>query len=211
MVSKKQTEANQRNAQKSTGPKTPDGKAIVRFNALKHGLRAENALLLPGEDGDDMGRLAKHVRADLNPVGEMEHLLVERIIAAIWRLRRASQIETGILAWEYYGLQSTRASRLVRSYEHSQLGSLMGEPIITDELKHEQALQKVREIDEIKESEIPTLGLTFMKTQDAFTKLARYETSIERSLYRALDRLERLQASRKAQDTDPIDTPVPDD
>lgn len=208
MTSEKQAQANRRNARKSTGPKTQDGKAVVRFNALKHGLRAENALLLPGEDSEDLDKLAKRVRSDLNPVGEMEHLLVERIISATWRLRRANQIETGILAWEYYGIQSDRASREVRKYEDNQLSSLFGETTITDEHKHEQALKKVREIDEIRESEIPTLGMAFMKAQDAFTKLARYETTIERSLYRALEHLERLQTSRKAQGNDPEDTPI---
>ena len=49
MTSDKQADANRRNARKSTGPKTPEGKAAVRLNALKHGLLA-NDVLLPGED-----------------------------------------------------------------------------------------------------------------------------------------------------------------
>ena len=67
MTSKKQIQANRRNARKSTGPKTAKGKAVVRLNALKHGLRAENALLLPGEDGEELSKLARRVSADLNP------------------------------------------------------------------------------------------------------------------------------------------------
>ena len=49
MTSDKKAEANRRNALKSTGPKTPEGKAAVRLNALRHGLRSEE-ILLPGED-----------------------------------------------------------------------------------------------------------------------------------------------------------------
>ena len=46
MTSDKQAQANRRNALKSTGPKTPEGKDAVRLNALKHGLRSEEILEL---------------------------------------------------------------------------------------------------------------------------------------------------------------------
>jgi hypothetical protein len=49
MATQKQIEANRRNAQKSTGPKTEAGKATAKFNALKHGMTAEVAVL-PHED-----------------------------------------------------------------------------------------------------------------------------------------------------------------
>jgi hypothetical protein len=49
MTSTRKSEANRRNALKSTGPKTPEGQAVVRFNALKHGLLSRE-VLLPGED-----------------------------------------------------------------------------------------------------------------------------------------------------------------
>lgn len=49
MTSDNKAEANRRNALKSTGPSTPEGKAAVHLNALRHGLRSEQ-ILLPGED-----------------------------------------------------------------------------------------------------------------------------------------------------------------
>ena len=61
MTSEKKAEANRRNALKSTGPKTPEGKAAVRLNALKHGLRSEE-VLLPGEDGEALTELGEHPR-----------------------------------------------------------------------------------------------------------------------------------------------------
>jgi hypothetical protein len=51
MTSDKQARANRRNALKSTGPNTPEGKAAVRHNALRHGLGSSD-ILLPGEDED---------------------------------------------------------------------------------------------------------------------------------------------------------------
>src|SRR5215213_3873498 len=80
MTSKKQIQANKQNALKSTGPKTPEGKASARLNATKHGLLSQEALL-PGEDEEALKELAERLRAELQPVGEMESLLVEKIVA----------------------------------------------------------------------------------------------------------------------------------
>src|SRR5215213_4516480 len=87
MTNDKKAEANRRNALKSTGPKTPEGKAAVRLNALRHGLLSQE-ILLPGEDEEAFRDLGEHLRAELQPVGELENLLVDRIISAYWRLRR---------------------------------------------------------------------------------------------------------------------------
>jgi len=56
MASKKQIEANRRNALKRSGPKTPDGKATARLNATKHGLLSQE-VLLPGEDEEALKEL----------------------------------------------------------------------------------------------------------------------------------------------------------
>ena len=205
MTSEKQIKANRRNARKSTGPKTPEGKAIVRFNALKHGLRSENALLLPGEDGSALGQLREHICADLMPMGELENLLVDQVVACIWKLRRLNLIEDGVLAWQYYGIQAERREREARSYEKSGLDFLMGDIEITDERKREEALQLAREAREIQESEIPTVGLAFIKSQDTFSRLTRYQTMLERSLYRAIHELKELQAERKSDEDSAID------
>jgi hypothetical protein len=87
MTSTRKSEANRRNALKSTGPKTPEGKAAVRLNAIKHGLLSRE-VLLPGEDEDALRVLAESLRAELQPVGELEYLLVDRITSLLWRLRR---------------------------------------------------------------------------------------------------------------------------
>ena len=76
MASKKQIQANRRNALKSTGPKTPEGKSLARLNATKHGLHSQE-VLLPGEDEAALKELAERLRAELQPVGEIDSLLVE--------------------------------------------------------------------------------------------------------------------------------------
>src|SRR5215208_5158726 len=113
MASRKQIEANRRNALKTSGPKTPEGKDTARLNATKHGLLSQE-ILLPGEDKEALKELAERLRAELQPVGEMERLLVEWIIDATWRLRRLSRVEAGIFAFDLYEeLESMRGADIV--------------------------------------------------------------------------------------------------
>jgi transposase len=124
MTSDKKAEANRRNALKSTGPKTPDGKAAVRLNALKHGLRSEE-ILLWGEDEDALRELGERLRNELQPAGELENLLVDRIIASYWRLRRVGRVEAGIFAWEHSEELAERAEREAQGYESNKDEDLM--------------------------------------------------------------------------------------
>jgi hypothetical protein len=70
MTSDRKAEANRRNALKSTDPRTPEGKAAVRMNALRHGILSRE-ILLPGEDEEALRELGEHLRAELQPVGEL--------------------------------------------------------------------------------------------------------------------------------------------
>lgn len=94
-----QLAANRQNALRSTGPRTAEGKAAVTRNALRHGLTAE-LVVLPTEDALAFAEFAEDLRESLRPVGAMEDLLAERLVAAAWRLRRALAIEQGIMRAE---------------------------------------------------------------------------------------------------------------
>jgi len=123
MTSEKKAQANRQNALKSTGPKTPEGKDAVRLNAMKHGLLCQE-VLLPGEDEEALRELSEHLWTELKPVGEMENLLVDRIIASHWRLRRLGRVEAGIFAWERYEELVERAEREAQGYARIVLASL---------------------------------------------------------------------------------------
>jgi hypothetical protein len=86
-VSKKQLAANRANAKKSTGPRTPEGKARSAFNNLRHGLYSDRPLL-PHEDHDAFRDFAIPVYLDLNPAPGVERALVRNIVDLAWRLRR---------------------------------------------------------------------------------------------------------------------------
>ncbi len=155
MTSEKQAQANRQNARKSTGPRTPEGKDRASNNAVKHGLLSQE-VLIRGEDGAALRELSERLREELKPVGELEDMLMDRIVAAHWRLRRLGRVETDIF---------TNLSRASDS-----------------------------------------LGGAFMIDShhgNAFSKLSRYETPIERSLYKAVHELQRLQAARRAEDSVP--------
>jgi len=96
MSSDRRIQANQRNARRSTGPRTAAGKAVSRLNALTHGAFA-NDLLLPGEDAPAFHRLEARYLAQFKPATPNETFLVQRMILAAWRLPRIAATESRVL------------------------------------------------------------------------------------------------------------------
>jgi hypothetical protein len=93
MTSEAQLSANRLNSMKSTGPRTRAGKTAVALNGMKHGLLTRECLI-KGENEAHLVQFGKRLRAQLAPLGELELLLVERIISNAWRLRRLVAVET---------------------------------------------------------------------------------------------------------------------
>jgi hypothetical protein len=110
MATRKQRAANRRNAQLSTGPKSPEGKAAVRLNALKHGLTAENAVI-NGEDQVDFDELRTAFLEQFQPAGPLETALVQQVVMAQWRLTRCRGIETGLFELCLFDLQDDNEAR----------------------------------------------------------------------------------------------------
>jgi hypothetical protein len=96
LISQRQHAANLLNALRSTGPNTTEGKAAVRLNALRYGLRARS-LLLPGEDPAEFERLFAGLEADWRPQNQTERLLVEQMAVAQWKLARLETGESSLL------------------------------------------------------------------------------------------------------------------
>jgi len=96
MTSFRQIEANRRNALRSTGPSTEDGKRRSRQNAVRHGLCAETVIEIV-EDVDDYSGFEAAVIADYDAQTAVERELVLRLASLLWRLRRTTAIETDLL------------------------------------------------------------------------------------------------------------------
>ena len=199
MTSMRRVEANRRNAQRSTGPKSATGKAVVARNATTHGLFSRQALL-PDEAPQALEDLGEAVRAALNPEGAQEEVLVELMVDVLWRRRRLGRVEAGIFSWKQYRILADRASREARTHERSALTAFSEEPdppLITDPKKHQEAMVAAEQMRARGNEPTATMGLTFIRAASALITLSRYEASLERSYYRALHELQRLQHARR--------------
>src|SRR5262244_2426362 len=110
MTSIKQIEANRRNSLKSTGPKTEAGKRTSRCNAVRHGLTAETVIGAL-EDAEDYKAFEAAVTADYHVQSAVERELVLRLASLLWRLRRATTMETGLFDIQAEHLRGYRQAR----------------------------------------------------------------------------------------------------
>src|SRR6266540_4796100 len=88
-----QIDANRRNAQKSTGPQTPEGKAAVRMNSLRHGLRART-VVLPGENREEFNQLCDDLEREWEPQSRTAQFYL--VVISQWKLTRMELGEAGI-------------------------------------------------------------------------------------------------------------------
>ena len=92
MSTERQVEANRRNAERSTGPRTQNGKSRSAANALRHGLTAKQIVLFD-EKPTDFNAFRTSLLHKLNPNGDLEEVLAERIVVDSWRRRRIPVLE----------------------------------------------------------------------------------------------------------------------
>ena len=99
IISHKKLEANRRNALKSSGPKTIDGKRLSSLNSLKHGLTAEKFVII-GENIKEIETFRDRMIVSLKPVGVEQEVIAEKIIEIAIRLKRIKNIEAGVFNQE---------------------------------------------------------------------------------------------------------------
>lgn len=174
-ISDKQLAANRRNATRSTGPRTPEGKARAAQNAIQHGLCAQR-ITLPGEDAHEWAVFHHQFLLDLQPNDALERLMVDRIALAAWRLQRAAHYENSLIEREI-----AKAERGVE--ESRRFADKFGKP------------QAAKRNDG---EAIGASAVNACLAGKAFGALNRYETGIERGMFKAIDRFERLRATREA-------------
>ena len=118
-------EINRRNAQKSTGPRTPEGKNRSRFNAVKHGMTART-LVLPDEDASVLQMRLESWINDLQPQSNVEQALVEQAVHASWKLERADRAEVARLS---HIMESVPAEEVNR---HREEAAALGRQLFSD-------------------------------------------------------------------------------
>ncbi len=113
MATLRQIEANRRNALKSTGPRSIEGKAASRLNALKTGIHAQLEII-PSEDANELAALAAEYCGRFQPAAPEERALVDSLVHHEWLLRRLRAAEAQL--WDYT-IMDTESSRLPNDYE----------------------------------------------------------------------------------------------
>jgi hypothetical protein len=189
MTSIKQLEANRRNARLSTGPVTDEGKRRSRQNAVRHGLTAEtviNAL----EDAEDYAAFEMAITADYDAQTAVERELVLRLASLLWRLRRATAIESGLFKIQAKQLLQFRERRQAYQDRQKIIDSMYGDVIGTEEDMRQQCNDPTDDLDAGSRLTAHTadqsnaithsfLRLTNLPTYP-LDRLSRYETTLWR-------------------------------
>ena len=186
MASFRQIEANRRNARLSTGPVTEEGKRKSRQNALRHGLTAETVIDAL-EDAKDYAAFEMAVAADYDAQSAVERELVLRLASLLWRLRRATAIETGLFRIQAKHLLQFRRRRQADRDRQTIIDELYGNADASrDDLRPDQN-DLARGID----TRAPSPDALADQTDDlthAFVRLSNLATY-------PLDRLSRYEAT----------------
>jgi hypothetical protein len=132
MSSFRQIEANRRNARLSTGPVTEEGKKRSRQNGLRHGLTAETVIDAL-EDAEDYAAFEMAVTADYDAQSAVERELVLRLASLLWRLRRATAIESGLFKIQAKHLLQFRQRRLAHQVRPKMIDSTYRDGRATEE------------------------------------------------------------------------------
>lgn len=270
-ISDKQLQANRQNTLKSTGPRTELGKSFSSKNATTHGLCAQQ-IVIEGETQEEYNDFRNILIASLAPVGPVETLLVDIIVAGFWRHRRTGQIEAQVLDNLREDLSAERLAnspdpmlitlpgpattqiriglaikrlleRYLESESNPQVVSTLSQVedtieyfkthpdtvYIPDLMRFMQYLREIsvdsdffsdqdtRDLDKaiedlsrikaaILEDARPNLGHAIsadFSSNNIVSKLTRYATQIQGSLFKAMHELQRLQATRQGQQVPP--------
>jgi len=178
MATQKQIKANRKNAQKSTGPKTDEGKAAVSQNAVKHGLFAQSVIY--GENQAEYEAFHDNFLADHAPVVAMELFLAERAANLAWRLKRAERMQNEVIEDMIGRKVTTNPARRARESYYYNQGRRPDEPGV--------------DLDDLPLGRIATIDFGYCRVLD---RMLMYERRIENSLHKTLRELERRQLIRQ--------------
>ena len=196
MTSLKQIEANRRNAEDSTGPRSKAGKQRSSRNAIRHGLTAET-VIEPLEDVEDYSAFEQAIAASFDPETAVERELILRLASLLWRLRRATSIETALFQVK---IEHDSGPQAVSELPPSPPSRLVGIQV---------APASIRGRDDV--GVVPTMGTGMQETRtelaccflgvtnladDAFERLGRYEAALWRQVRQTLFSLEGLHLGR---------------
>jgi hypothetical protein len=184
--------ANRRNALKSTGPRTVEGKGKVSLNALKHGILSKELIVRNSggtEDPREYAVLYSAIHAHYQPLGAMEELLVERIAVCNWRLKRVLRAERDAFEEQIELVAHGGLPQHIKIH--------IGEFGVNPKTGKLERWEDFEDEEEEEEEELPTTPqpVTVPKA-GVLDQLMKYEKAIDRQLNSVQAQLERLQRRR---------------
>src|ERR1700722_11501256 len=180
MTSFRQIEANRRNARQSTGPVTQEGKQRSRCNAVRHGLTAETVIGAL-EDAEDYQAFEAAVAAGFDAETAVERELVLRLASLLWRLRRATAIDTGLLETPTELGTTLDLERTLAPNERAAAG--------VAQIAAPENQTSLEDSDDIAQTDTLNSAITrrFLQLDcKAFERLGRYETALWRQVYQVI-------------------------
>jgi hypothetical protein len=204
MASEAQIQANQENAKHSTGPRSPEGKQRVALNALKHGLTGKQVVLY-NEKPEDFDAFRGSLWDDLDPHGMLEGVLVDKIVADAWRLRRVPLLEAAMHACikrerdlnlvrkKFEDLREATIARVKAEAKASE-GNTRTVQLPKEEFLAIQAAEK--ELMTNSDNASFEITRTLKLHAGSFENLSRREEALAKSMLRSLNELERIQRRR---------------
>jgi hypothetical protein len=185
MTSFRQIEANRRNARLSTGPVTDEGKRRSRLNAVRHGLTAETVIDAL-EDAEDYAAFEMSVTADYDAQSAVERELVLRLASLLWRLRRATTIESGLFKIQARHLLQFRRRRQAYQNRQNIIDSMYRDNVATeDDVPKNEDEPAGRLADQSDDLTRSFIRLTNLPTCP-LDRLSRYEATLWRQICQIL-------------------------
>ena len=190
-ISRDKIQANQQNAQHSTGPRTDQGKQRSSQNAIKHGLLAKQAVL-PGENLHEYDGHLTSLERDLQPANFLEFSLVRQMLDAEWRLRRLTRIETSIT------IHAVADRRRYRAETHTGPDdpNIYGDPNIDDDPAGYGTGLSPETVEALRETEI--FGDAMSHQDRTLDTYSRYGARLLRQFNGAIQEFTKLRESRIA-------------
>lgn len=181
MATDAQNKANKLNAQKSSGPNTPEGKAVSSRNAMTHGLSARH-LFIAGEDPREFEALRADLIEGLEPVTTLDAILVDKVAADLWRLLRVPAFEAAMIDWIAYQQHRTHDTQLSEHCPDQDNRGVFVDSRADGERYEYRLCGRTLE--------------AMLSRGDLLTKLARHEAHLARQIRQALEDLRQSKKDR---------------
>jgi hypothetical protein len=192
MLSEQKIEANRLNALKSTGPRTPEGRAKSALNAIKHGLCAQT-VIISSENSDEFRTFSKNLTTDFAPINQVERNMVKRIISLSWRLDRATKYESLVL-------DKILKAQFEADTQNNETNVAQASPLESNcpsgECQNPNSQLSKEELEFLQEDLLATAIYNDFRDEGLLERVRRYESQLSRELNSAMDIFYKAQTIR---------------